>query len=55
MKTKESFVENLVHKAAQSIVHRERYGWPPDTPWGGYQPLRPEKVPDPQEKSKENM
>ena len=30
MKTKEPFVQKLVHKAAQGIVRRERYGWPPD-------------------------
>ena len=29
MKTKEPFVQKLVHKAAQGIVRRERYGWPP--------------------------
>ena len=34
MKTKEPFVQKLVHKAAQGIVRRERYGWPPDSPTG---------------------
>mgnify|MGYP000603392824 CR=1 FL=1 len=43
MKTKEPFVQKLVHKAAQGIVRRERYGWPPDSPWSAYQPHRPEK------------
>lgn len=51
MKTKESFVQNLVHKAAQAVIRRERYGWPPDTLWGTYQPHRPEKpLPKPQDK-----
>ena len=33
MKTKEPFVQKLVHKAAQGIVRRERYGWPPPAGW----------------------
>ena len=50
MKTKEPFVQKLVHKAAQGIVRRERYGWPPDSPWSAYQPHRPEKpLPQPQD------
>lgn len=54
MKTKEPFVQKLVHKAAQGIVRRERYGWPPDSPWSAYQPHRPEKpLPQPQDKSKQ--
>lgn len=51
MKTKEPFAQSLIHKAAQAIVHRELYGWPPDSLWGFYQPHRPEKpLPKPQEK-----
>lgn len=51
MKTKEHFAQKLIHKAAQGIVRRELYGWPPDTPWGTYQPRRPEKpLPKPQDK-----
>ena len=51
MKTKEHFAQKLTHKAAQGIVRRELYGWPPDTPWGTYQPRRPEKpLPKPQDK-----
>lgn len=51
MKTKETFSQSLVHKVAQAIVHRELYGWPPDCPWGMYQPYRPEKsLPQPQDK-----
>ena len=42
MKTKEPFAQSLVRKAAQTIVHRELYGWPPDSSWGLYQPQRPE-------------
>ena len=44
MKTKETFAQKLVHKAAQGIVRRELYGWPPDSPWSVYQPHRPEKL-----------
>ena len=29
MKTKESFAQGLMHKAAQAVVRRERLGWPP--------------------------
>ena len=52
MKTKDPFVQNLIHKAAQGIVRRELYGWPPDILWGMYQPHRPEKPlpPQPQDK-----
>lgn len=51
MKTKETFVQSLVHKTAQAIVHRELYGWPPESNWSVYQPHRPEKpLPKPQEK-----
>lgn len=51
MKTKEPFAQKLVRKAAQGIVRREIYGWPPDTFWGTYQPRRPEKpLPQPQDK-----
>ena len=51
METKEPFAQKLVHKAAQGIVRRELYGWPPDTPGGMYQPHRPEKpLPKPQDK-----
>lgn len=34
MKTKEPFAQSLLHKAAQAIVHRELYGWPPESNWG---------------------
>lgn len=51
MKTKETSSQSLVQKAAQAIVRRELYGWPPDSGWGTYQPHRPEKpLPKPQEK-----
>ncbi len=43
MKTKETFSQSLGQKAAQAIVRRELYGWPPDSNWGLYQPRRPEK------------
>lgn len=43
MQTKELFTQSLVRKAAQAIVHRELYGWPPDTIWSAFQPRRPEK------------
>jgi hypothetical protein len=32
---------------AQVVVHRERYGWPPDSPWGMFQPTRPEEMKKP--------
>lgn len=44
MKTKNSYVQKLVRKAAQIVVHREREGWPPDTLWSAYQPKRPEDM-----------
>ena len=43
MKTKESFAQGLMHKAAHAVVRRERLGWPPLSQWGTYQPHRPEK------------
>lgn len=51
MKTKEPLAQSLIHKAAQAIVYREFYGWPPESNWGIYQPHRPEKPlpPKPQE------
>lgn len=50
MKTKEPLAQSLIHKAAQAIVRREFYGWPPESNWGIYQPHRPEKpLPKPQE------
>lgn len=45
MKTKESFAQGLIHKAAQTVVRRELEGWPPDSPWDAYQPHRPETPP----------
>ena len=51
MKTKESFAQGLMHKAAQAVVRRERLGWPPLSQWGTYQPHRPEsRCPKPQDK-----
>ena len=38
------FYSNLAHEMAQAVVHRERYGWPPDSPWGLFQPTRPEET-----------
>ena len=35
------------HEMAQVVVHRERYGWPPDSPWGMFQPTRPEEMKKP--------
>lgn len=43
MKKKVTLWQDLLHKAAQAIVRRELYGWPPDSLWGSYQPHRPEK------------
>lgn len=43
MKAKETIVQMLVHKAAQTIVRRESEGWPPDSLWSAFQPHRPEK------------
>ena len=42
MKKKVTLGQDLLYKAAQAIVHREFDGWPPYTPWGTYQPHRPE-------------
>ncbi len=53
MEMKESFAQRLTHKAAQMIVHRELYGWPPDSPWGIYQPHRPEESLDDLQDEKE--
>ena len=43
MKAKETIVQMLVQKAAQTIVRRESEGWPPDSLWSAFQPHRPEK------------
>lgn len=51
MKPKESLADRLVRETAQSIVRHEILGWPPDSPWGTYQPHRPE-APLPQPKDK---
>lgn len=51
MKKKMTLGQDLLHKAAQAIVRRELYGWPPDSLWGSYQPRRPEKtLPKPKDK-----
>lgn len=51
MKSKESIAQNLTRAVVQAIVRSEYLGWPPDTPWGSYQPYRPEKSqPQPQDK-----
>ena len=42
MKPKESLADRLAREAAQSIVRHEILGWPPDSPWGTYQPHRPD-------------
>ena len=42
MKPKESLADRLAREAAQAIVRHEILGWPPDSPWGTYQPHRPE-------------
>lgn len=42
MKSKEIFAKQITRKVVQTIVHRERTGWPPDSPWGCYQPRRPD-------------
>ncbi|WP_455765384.1 hypothetical protein [Gemmiger formicilis] len=44
MASKETFTQHLAHEMAQVVVHRERYGWPPDSPWGMFQPTRPEET-----------
>ena len=44
MASKETFTQHLAHEMAQAVVHRERYGWPPDSPWGLFQPTRPEET-----------
>ena len=43
MVSKETFTQHLAHEMAQAVVHRERYGWPPDSPWGLFPPTRPEE------------
>ena len=47
MLSKETFTQHLAHEMAQAVVHRERYGWPPDSPWGLFQPTRPEEMKKP--------
>ena len=44
MASKETFTQHLAHEVAQAVVHRERYGWPPDSQWGMFQPTRPEET-----------
>ena len=44
MASKETFTQHLAHEMAQVVVHCERYGWPPDSPWGMFQPTRPEET-----------
>lgn len=44
MASKETFTQHLAHEMAQAVVHRERYGWPPDSQWGMFQPTRPEEM-----------
>lgn len=41
---KETFTQHLAHEVVQAVVHRERYGWPPDSQWGMFQPTRPEET-----------
>ena len=53
MKPKESLADRLAREAAQAIVRHEILGWPPDSPWGTYQPHRPEApLPQPKDKKK---
>lgn len=44
MVSKETFTQHLAHEVVQAVVHRERYGWPPDSQWGMFQPTRPEET-----------
>ena len=44
MASKETFTQHLAHEMAQAVVHHERYGWPPDSLWGLFQPTRPEET-----------
>lgn len=46
MKSKETFAQHIAHEMAQEVVRREMYGWPPDSVWGIYQPVRPQKEKD---------
>lgn len=51
MKSKESFAQHLTRETVQAIVRQERFGWPPASDWGAYQPHRPDKpLPKPQDK-----
>lgn len=43
MKSKESFAQHLTRETVQAIVRQERFGWPPVSDWGAYQPHRPDK------------
>lgn len=47
MASKETFTQHLAHEMAQAVVHRERYGWPPDSQCGMFQPTRPEEMKKP--------
>ena len=44
MKSKENFTQQFAREMAQAVVKRERYGWPPDSQWGMFQPTRPEET-----------
>ncbi len=43
MKSKENFTQQFAREMAQAVVKRERYGWPPDSAWGMFQPARPKE------------
>ena len=44
MASKETFTQHLAHEVVQAVVHRERYGLPPDSQCGMFQPTRPEET-----------
>lgn len=43
MKTKQALLNQLAKRLTQKMIRADSEGWPPDSPIGFYQPVRPQK------------
>lgn len=43
MKTKQEMLNHMAKKLANKMIRADSEGWPPDSTFGFYQPMRPQK------------
>lgn len=43
MKTKQKLVNQVAKRLTHKMIRADSEGWPPDSPYGFYQPVRPQK------------